>query len=690
MNIKELKGVGDKKAALFERLSIYNTVDLLEFYPRDYEVYEKPFLIRDLKQSDVGRIISIDGIVTKKPGIYRAGKYSVFTILIRDVDGRFLKCKWFNMPYIGKSLPIGARYVFRGYLSIDKSGELSLDQAKFFKPSQYAQIEGKLLPIYHLTKGLTQKSIQSVVEQAFHKEKEYREEFLPEYIRQRLDLMNMDRAILNIHFPESRDKVKEAIKRLTFNEFFLFSLSVIVRKNENINLKTKYMYGEHPVIANLKNNLRFKLTEAQERAWKDLLEDMESSAPMNRLLQGDVGSGKTIIAILSLFNTALSGYQSALMAPTEVLAVQEYNEIAGLIEGNNLPIKARLLTGSVKKKEKKEIYEALERGEIDIIVGTHAIIQDKIKFKDLGLVITDEQHRFGVGQRKALKDKSGEEDNPNILVMSATPIPRTLAWILYGDLDISVMDQLPSGRKPIKNAVVDSSYRTNAYNFIRGKVAAGHQAYVICPMIEANEDLKLENVTDYSISLAKELGPDIQVGMLHGKLKPDEKRDIIEKFANNEIQVLVSTTVIEVGINVPNAIVMMIENAERFGLSQLHQLRGRVGRGSEESYCLFVSDTKTDATKKRLEIISGTNDGFIIAEQDLLLRGPGDFFGARQSGNIEFSLADPSRDTELLNHSVALAKKIIKEDANLELLKNTGIKRKLIEYRDKGIDKINL
>ena len=689
MNIKELKGVGDKKAALFERLSIYDTVDLLEFYPRDYEVYERPFLIKELKQSDTGRVIAIDGVVTKKPGIYRAGKYSVAAILIRDIEGRFLKCKWFNMPYIGKSLPLGSRYVFRGYLAVNKGGELSLDQAKFFRSDEYAELEGKMLPVYHLTKGLTQKAVRSAVEQAFDGEKEQKKDFMPAHIREKAGLTDLYSAIKNIHFPESMDKVKEAVKRLTFDEFFLFSMSVLLRKNDNVNLKTRFRSGEHPAISELKERLKFKLTDAQNKAWNDMIKDMESAAPMNRLLQGDVGSGKTIVAILALFNTVLNGYQAALMAPTEVLAIQEYNEIAGLIDEHGLDIRAGLLTGSVKAREKKELYEALEKGEIDIIVGTHAVIQEKVKFKDLGLVITDEQHRFGVGQRKALKDKS-EDDNPNILVMSATPIPRTLAWILYGDLDISVMDQLPAGRKSIKNAVVDSSYRPNAYNFIRSKVAAGNQAYVICPMVESSEEIKIENVTDYAASLAKELGKDIKVGMLHGKLKAEEKRDIIDKFLKNEINVLVSTTVVEVGVNVPNATVMMIENAERFGLSQLHQLRGRVGRGREESYCLFVSDSGSEAAKKRLDIISGTNDGFIIAEKDLELRGPGDFFGARQSGDMEFSMADPGRDMKLLTQSVNMAKQLVKEDPDLELDVNRRLRKRLIDYQDKGIDKINL
>ena len=378
------------------------------------------------------------------------------------------------------------------------------------------------------------------------------------------------------------------------------------------------------------------------------------------------------------------------MAPTEVLARQEADEIFKLIEEYKLPIKADILTGSTTVSEKKRIYERLKAGETDIVVGTHALIQDRVEMKNPGLVITDEQHRFGVGQRKALRTKGSVTDPANVLVMSATPIPRTLAWILYGDLDISVMDELPKGRKPIKNALVNSSYRGKAYRFIRDKVKEGRQAYVICPMVEKGENVDLENVTDYAESLQKELGEEIKVGIMHGQMKSDEKIKVMSDFADNKINVLVSTTVIEVGVNVPNATVIMIENAERFGLSQLHQLRGRVGRGEEESFCIFVSDAETEDAKKRLEIISGTNDGFEIAEKDMELRGPGDFFGVRQSGELNFLLADPARDKALLDEAVKAAKNILENDPQLIKEKNALLKERLLEYKNKESDNVNL
>lgn len=687
MDIKQLKGIGPKKAEIFNRLSIYNTHDLLRFYPRDYEVYEKPVFIKDITSSDVGRVISVDGAVAGKATVYRAGRYSVTTVLIKDFEGRGIKCKWFNMPYIKKSIPFRSRYIFRGYLSL-KNGEYVIEQPRLIKCDSYEDMQGRLLPVYHLTKGLTGNSVIAAVREALAVE-EKRYDFLPDEIRRKYGLVKEWDAIKDIHFPADRQEANESLKRIIFDEFLIFSLAVLTRKQENMDAVTGYRIPVSKETKDFKNNLPYRLTDAQEKAWEAVSKDMASDRPMNRLLQGDVGSGKTIIAILALFNAAFNGIQGALMAPTEVLARQEAKEIFKLIDDHELPLKADIITGNTTAFEKKAIYERMRTGASDIVIGTHALIQDKVEFKNLGIVITDEQHRFGVGQRKALRTKAAD-DPANVLVMSATPIPRTLAWILYGDLDISVMDALPKGRKPIKNALVNSSYRAKAYDFIRDKIKEGRQAYVICPMVEKGDNDKLENVKDYAKDLQKELGEDIRVGIMYGQMKSDEKIQMMSDFADNNIHVLVSTTVIEVGINVPNATVIMIENAERFGLSQLHQLRGRVGRGKEESFCIFVSDAETEDAKKRLEIISGTNDGFEIAQKDMELRGPGDFFGVRQSGELNFLLADPARDKALLDEAVKAAKALLEDDPQLEKEKNGLLKERLLEYKNRESDNVNL
>ena len=688
MDITKIKGIGPKKAEIFNRLSIYNTHDLLRFYPRDYEVYEKPVFIKDITSSDIGRMVAVDGAVAGKATVYRAGRYSVTTVLIKDFEGRGIKCKWFNMPYIKKSIPFRARYIFRGYLSL-KNGEYVIEQPRLIKCDSYEDMQGRLLPVYHLTKGLTGNSVIAAVREALAVE-EKRYDFLPDDVRRRYGLINEWDAIKGIHFPADRQEANESLKRIIFDEFLIFSLAVLTRRQENLDAVSGYKISISEKINDFKKRLPYSLTNAQEKAWNAVSADMASDRPMNRLLQGDVGSGKTIIAVLALFNAAFNGVQGALMAPTEVLARQEADEIFKLIEDLKLPIKADILTGSTTESEKKTIYERLKTGETDIVVGTHALIQDRVEMKNLGLVITDEQHRFGVGQRKALRTKGAVTDAPNVLVMSATPIPRTLAWILYGDLDISVMDELPKGRKPIKNALVNSSYRAKAYGFIKDKVKEGRQAYVICPMVEQGENDKLENVKDYALSLQEELGDDVKVGVMYGQMKSDEKIKVMSEFADNKINVLVSTTVIEVGVNVPNATVIMIENAERFGLSQLHQLRGRVGRGKEESFCIFVSDAKTEESKKRLEITSGTNDGFEIAEKDMELRGPGDFFGVRQSGELNFLLADPARDKALLDEAVKAAKSILEDDPQLDKEENVMLKERLFEYKDRESDNVNL
>ena len=554
--------------------------------------------------------------------------------------------------------------------------------------SQYSEIEGTMQPIYPLTKGLSNKTVANAVHQALEKfDAGLEKEYIPGYVRQKNELAEHNYAVVNIHFPKSMEDYIQARKRLAFEEFFLFVLAVRSLRNSNERIPNGYIIQNDSRTDDFIEKLPFSLTNGQKSAWTEVKKNMSGKGLMSRLIQGDVGSGKTIIAVLALMNTAYAGYQAAMMVPTEVLAKQQYDSITKMFNNMGVELNVSLLVGSMTAAAKRKVYEDIENGRTDIVIGTHAVIQEKVIFKNLALVITDEQHRFGVNQRRDLSDKG---NNPHILVMSATPIPRTLAIIVYGDLDISVIDELPAERLPIKNCVVDESYRPNAYKFIENQVHAGRQAYVICPMVEDSENIEAENVIDYAKKLSGELPDDIKVEYLHGKMKASQKNEIMEKFSKNEINVLVSTTVIEVGVNVPNATVMMVENAERFGLAQLHQLRGRVGRGGFQSYCIFVSGNKSKKTKDRLEILNKTNDGFKIAEEDLKLRGPGDFFGVRQSGDFDFGIADIYTDAKVLKSASEAAGEVLDKDPELELEENRYLAEKVSEYTVKCLEKLNI
>ena len=554
--------------------------------------------------------------------------------------------------------------------------------------SQYSEIEGTMQPIYPLTKGLSNKTVANAVHQALEKfDAGLEKEYIPGYVRQKNELAEHNYAVVNIHFPKSMEDYIQARKRLAFEEFFLFVLAVRSLRNSNERIPNGYIIQNDSRTDDFIEKLPFSLTNGQKSAWTEVKKNMSGKGLMSRLIQGDVGSGKTIIAVLALMNTAYAGYQAAMMVPTEVLAKQQYDSITKMFNNMGVELNVSLLVGSMTAAAKRKVYEDIENGSTDIVIGTHAVIQEKVIFKNLALVITDEQHRFGVNQRRDLSDKG---NNPHILVMSATPIPRTLAIIVYGDLDISVIDELPAERLPIKNCVVDESYRPNAYKFIENQVYAGRQAYVICPMVEDSENIEVENVIDYAKKLSGELPDDIKVEYLHGKMKASQKNEIMEKFSKNEINVLVSTTVIEVGVNVPNATVMMVENAERFGLAQLHQLRGRVGRGGFQSYCIFVSGNKSKKTKDRLEILNKTNDGFKIAEEDLKLRGPGDFFGVRQSGDFDFGIADIYTDAKVLKSASEAAGEVLDKDPELELEENRYLAEKVSEYTVKCLEKLNI
>lgn len=652
--IHEIKGVGEKTEKLFAKLGIYTVGDLLRYYPRNYDVYEEAVPIAEVED---GRTVTVTGMIFGRVQVGGSRNLQVTTIYVKDLTGT-IKAVWFRMPFLKNTLAGGGQITLRGR-AVNRRDGLVLEHPEIFYPSEkYEEKLHTLQPIYNLTAGLTNNAISKAVKQVVES-LDLTKEHLPEEIRLHYQLAEYNYAIRGIHFPEDKEVFYHARERLVFEEFLQFILAIRKLKDSNSRMDNEYVIPLDLRTEEFQKALPFELTGAQQNVWREIQQDMASEHAMSRLVQGDVGSGKTIVAVLALLNTALKGYQAAMMAPTEVLARQHYESITSLFEAYNIPIKVVLLTGSMTAKEKRRAYDRIECGLAKIIVGTHALIQDAVYYDNLALVVTDEQHRFGVKQRESFAKKGGV---PHVLVMSATPIPRTLAIILYGDLDISVIDELPANRLPIKNCVVDTSYRQTAYTFMKKQIAEGRQCYIICPMVEESEAMEAENVTDYSRMLQEEMGTQIVVDHLHGKMKQAAKDEIMERFGRNEIQILVSTTVIEVGIDVPNATVMMIENAERFGLAQLHQLRGRVGRGKHQSYCIFMSASKSKETKKRLDILNHSNDGFKIASEDLRLRGPGDLFGIRQSGLMNFKLGDVYQDAKILQMANEAADQLTEED----------------------------
>lgn len=655
--VNRIKGVGEKTAALFGKINVYTVDDLIRHYPRDYETYDAPVSVREAVP---GKLQTIYGQITAIPNIKKVRNLSILNAVLKDSNGESIQLTFFNMPFLKKVLKPGGFYLFRGLIQ-QRGIHKIMEQPRMFTWDEYQKKTGRLLPRYALTKGLTNQTVQKSVAQAleyYPPEKEY----LPQVILQKYPMLSHREAVYALHFPESREELLTARNRMVFEEFFSFLL--VLRKNKELAAKTENHFPMYETADTVRflEQLPFPLTKAQKKVWGELREDMGSPYAMNRLIQGDVGSGKTILAVLALLMCAANGYQGAMMAPTEVLAVQHFETISGYVKKYGIAFRPVLLTGSMTAKEKREAYAKIASGEANLIIGTHALIQEKVEYSSLALVVTDEQHRFGVRQRETLAAKGSE---PHVLVMSATPIPRTLAIILYGDLKVSVIDELPANRLPIKNCVVGTSYRPKAYEFIAKEVAAGRQAYVICPMVEEGESEDMENVVDYTEKLRAVLPPSVQVAYLHGKMRPADKNRIMEQFAAKEIDVLVSTTVIEVGINVPNATVMMVENAERFGLAQLHQLRGRVGRGEFQSYCIFISTSDTKETMERLQILNHSNDGFHIASEDLKLRGPGDIFGIRQSGEFAFVLGDIYTDANILKEASDAVEQLLVSDPEL-------------------------
>lgn len=656
--ILELKGVGEKTGKLFERMDIRTVGELIFRCPKDYDTFRAPVKI---SEAATGEVCAVYAAVSGIPNEKRIRRLHILNVNISDGSGS-MQLTFFNMPFLKKMLKKGGYYLFRG--TVQSRGALKrMEQPKVFSLEEYSRQTNTLIPKYSLTKGLTNQAVQKAVKQALS-HYEFEEEYYDDSILKSCGLITEQAAVETIHFPPDTGALLEARRRLVFDEFFSFLF--LMRKNKAFSegLKNSYQMFETADTVRFLERLPFPLTKAQKKVWQEIRDDMGSPHCMNRLIQGDVGSGKTILAVLALLMTAANGYQGALMAPTEVLAMQHYETVQDYIEQYELMFRPILLVGSMTAREKREAYEEIASGRANLIIGTHALIQGKVIFHSLALVVTDEQHRFGVRQRELLAEKG---ENPHILVMSATPIPRTLAIILYGDLSISVINELPANRLPIKNCVVNTSYREKAYRFIAAEAAKGRQVYCICPQVDEGEMEETENVVEYSEKLRNALPSTVQVSYLHGKMRPADKNRIMEEFAAHSIDVLVSTTVIEVGINVPNATVMMVENAERFGLAQLHQLRGRVGRGEHQSYCIFVSSKENKSTMERLQILNTSNDGFFIASQDLKLRGPGDLFGIRQSGEFSFQIGDIYTDADVLSLASEAVEGLLKKDPDLSL-----------------------
>lgn len=655
--VDSLKGVGPKTAALFAKLKVNTIEDLIRMYPRNYLSYEDPV---DIGEAEIGRRVTIQASIQSYVDVRKIRSLTLVTCQVKDGTGT-VKLTWYNSPFLKQVFHIGQTFVFVGTLSV-RNHQLVMDHPEYYTPVQYGKMLSTLQPVYPLTEGLSNKTVTKAVQAALSLIVEL-EDRVPEQIQKEFDLMPLQNAVAGTHFPENFDQLLVCRERLVFDEFFWFLVHMRMVREHTVKAENHFHIKDFGAVEEFIGQLPFSLTKGQMETLTEIERDLSGDTVMNRLVQGDVGSGKTVVAEMAMLAAVKNGYQAAFMAPTEVLAGQHYEGVSKDLA--SFGVRAELLVGSTKPAEKRRIYDALAAGEIDILIGTHALIQDKVIYKNLALVITDEQHRFGVRQRAKLSEKGQE---PHVLVMSATPIPRTLAIIMYGDLDISVMKDMPASRKPIKNCVVGPKYRPTAYKFMYDQIKEGHQIYIICPMVEASENVEAENVIEYQESLLNIFPKEIHISYLHGKMSADEKNSIMRDFADGRIDILVSTTVIEVGINNPNATVMMIENAEKFGLAQLHQLRGRVGRGEAQSYCIMMCGTEKKEALDRLEILNKSNDGFYIASEDLKLRGPGDFFGVRQSGDLLFHLGDIYSNADTLKLANEAVSALEKEGYPLETL----------------------
>ncbi len=671
--IKYVKGVGPNRAELLNKLGIYTLEDLITYYPRTYEDRSKPVKIAEVQD---GEEVLIEGIATARVSEIRTRnrKMTIYKLIVRDETGS-CTITWFNQSYLRNMFKPGEIYKFFG--KVKRIGNKVEMNSPVYDEGINTKNTGKIIPIYPLTYNLSQNNIRKIIENGLELVKNKLKETLPDYLIKEYKLMDINSATNSIHFPKDFTEFNIARKRLVFEELLSMQLALLSLKSQYKKEIDGIAFEKEVHMSDVINKLPFKLTKAQLRVLEEIDADLEKVKPMNRLLQGDVGSGKTAVSIIASYKVVKSGYQVAIMAPTAILATQHLESFKQMLE--QFDIKCELLISSITKKKKEEILERLKNGDIDILIGTHAILEDNVEFKNLGLVVTDEQHRFGVKQRTKIIEKG---QNPDVLVMTATPIPRTLALILYGDLDISIIDELPPNRKKVDTFAVKKNMEERVNNFVKKQINEGRQAYIVCPLVEENEEMDLKSVEELTKKYKEETFSEYKVEYLHGKMKAKEKDDIMEKFKNGDIDILISTTVIEVGVNVPNASIMVVENAERFGLAQLHQLRGRVGRGEYQSYCILKYEGNGKVVQERMKIMTSTNDGFIISEKDLELRGSGEFFGTKQHGLPEFKIVNLFEDIEMLKMVQSLAIRIIEKDEKLEKPENILL-NKMVEKKFK-------
>ncbi|OZV12866.1 ATP-dependent DNA helicase RecG [Tissierella sp. P1] len=670
VNIQYLKGVGPKRASRLRKLNINTVEDLMYFIPRDYDDRSK---FKTLRECMIGEKVSLEVEIIGKANILRPRRnLSIIKVPVKD-SSHNAYLVWFNQEYLKDKFIVGEKIIVNG--KINKVGMEIQIMSPVFEKSGTMDKVGRITPIYSLTEGLTNNEIIKIIDYSIKEYIDQIREFLPQEIINKYDLMDIRGAITNVHFPMNSVLLEKARKRLSFQELLTLQMGLFIIKNRNFTNNKGIRFNKTIEINDFIQKLPFKLTNySQIKVFKEIEADMENDIQMNRLVQGDVGSGKTIIAVLAMFKAISSGYQAVMMAPTEILASQHFESIRKFFSGYN--IRTELLVGSLSPKAKEEILLDLKEGRIDILIGTHAVIQENVEFNRLGLAITDEQHRFGVKQRAILSQKG---NNPDVIVMTATPIPRTLALILYGDLDVSIIDELPPGRKEIETYAVGPEMIERINNFIRKQILESRQAYIVCPLIEESETLTVNAAEELYKDFKDNIFKEFKVGLLHGKMKPKEKDLVMEEFKNHKIDILVSTTVIEVGVNVPNSNIMVIYNAERFGLAQLHQLRGRVGRGEHQSYCILINESNNQISRERMRVLQNSTDGFKISEKDLELRGPGEFFGTRQHGLPELKVANLFTDMDILKVAQKEAINIVNQDPNLELEKYRELKKKIQE-----------
>ncbi|SDK43422.1 ATP-dependent DNA helicase RecG [Natronincola ferrireducens] len=671
-DIQYIKGVGPKRLYLLNKMKIYNVEDMLYHFPRDYENRSISKKIIDIKP---GEKTTLYGVVARGcQSTYVRKGLSINKYLVKDSTG-YINIVFFNQPYMKNKFKPNDTLMINGKVKMGLQGlEMTNPVYEKVEANRATFSTDGIIPIYPSTEGFSQSQIINIQKNILEEDLNHIIDYLPDKLVTRNKLCNLSYALRHIHLPASIQHLRIAKYRLVFDELFLLQLALIKIKKNTLKEEKTVSLKENTQIDKLIKNLPFSLTNSQKNVLEEIFKDLEKDIPMNRLVQGDVGSGKTVVAVIALYKAVINGCQGALMAPTEILAEQHYKSLEQLLEP--LGIRVGLLIGSLTKTKKQKLLDDIQKGEIDIIIGTHALIQESVYFKRLALVVTDEQHRFGVRQRATLVAKG---DNPHILVMTATPIPRTLALILYGDLDISIIDELPPGRKEIKTYCLTSEEKDRGYNFAKNQLELGRQVYIVCPLVEESEAIEAKAATEIKEELEKSYFLNYKVGLLHGKMNPKDKEEVMKQFVENKLHVLVATTVIEVGVNVPNATVMIIENAERFGLAQLHQLRGRVGRGSEQSYCILIHNNKSKIAKERMKIMEETTDGFIISEKDLEIRGPGEFFGLRQHGLPDLKIANLFKHMKILKKVQEEIEDLLKEDPYLNFEKYPQLKLKLQE-----------